>query len=85
MDDLKLKQQLSLKSHSEIYDINGKRYSVASTVVEPYLWNIVSLTPLEIIRSQHRIMLNVTLALSVSLLARRVLLGIPIAQYYKTD
>lgn len=69
MDDLKLKQQLSLKSHSEIYDINGKRYSVASTVVEPYLWNIVSLTPLEIIRSQHRIMLNVTLALSVSLLA----------------
>ncbi|MNO26589.1 Sensor histidine kinase YpdA [compost metagenome] len=69
MDDLKLKQQLSLKSHSEMYEINGKRYSVASTVVEPYHWNIVSLTPLEVIRSQHRIMLNVTLALSLSLLA----------------
>lgn len=68
-DDLKLKRQLSLKTHSEIYDINGKPYSVASTVVEPYNWNIVSLTPLEIIRSEHRIMLNVTLALSLSLLA----------------
>ncbi|AZS17907.1 sensor histidine kinase [Paenibacillus lutimineralis] len=68
-DDLGLKRQLSLKTHSEIYNINGKRYSVASTVVEPYNWNIVSLTPLEIIQSEHRIMLNVTLALSLSLLA----------------
>ncbi|WP_168735759.1 cache domain-containing sensor histidine kinase [Cohnella fermenti] len=68
-NDLPLKRQLLLKTHSEVYEIGGRSYSVASAVVDPYDWNIVSLTPLEIIRSEHRIVLNVTLALSLSLLA----------------
>jgi len=68
-NDIGLKQKLFLETHSDNYEIGGKSYAVASAVVEPYNWNIVSLTPMEVIRSEHRIVLNATLALSLSLLA----------------
>ncbi|MEK3917771.1 sensor histidine kinase [Paenibacillus sp. FSL H7-0331] len=67
-EDLKLKEKVFQKDHSESYTIGGKDYFVSSTIIEPYEWNIVSFIPLEVIHKQHGILLKVTLLLSLTLL-----------------
>lgn len=65
--DLKLKQQILSSPDSDTFTVNGKRYFVSKSLVQPYMWNIVTLNPVEVTRKQHDAVLKFTLILSVAL------------------
>lgn len=66
--DLAFKKTLTNPGSNPIVHVNGKDYYVTTSQVEPYEWSVVSLTPLQEIRSQHQVLLRFTLIASVSLL-----------------
>lgn len=66
--DLAFKKNLTNPGSNPIVHVNGKDYYVTTSQVEPYEWSVVSLTPLQEIRSQHQVLLRFTLIASVSLL-----------------
>lgn len=66
--DLAFKKNLTNPVSNPIVHVNGKDYYVTTSQVEPYEWSVVSLTPLQEIRSQHQVLLRFTLIASVSLL-----------------
>lgn len=67
-DDLRLKEQLFASSFNDILTIGGKKYFVSSAPIQPYSWNVVSFTPMDITRKQHEVVLKFTLGLSLALL-----------------
>jgi two-component system sensor histidine kinase YesM len=66
--NLILKKQILNTNQTAILRLNDKDYFVSSATMEPYKWNVVSLTPLGEVRTQHEIVLRITLISSLSLL-----------------
>lgn len=67
-DDLKLKERIFSSNFNDILAIHGKKYFVSSALIQPYSWNVVSFTPMDITRKQHEAVLRFTLYLSLALL-----------------
>lgn len=68
-EDLKLKQHIFNSSFNGVQSVQGKQYFVSSSLIQPYSWNVVSFTPMDITRKQHETVLKFTFFLSLALLA----------------
>lgn len=66
--DLAFKKSLLELEGTSLFQVNGIDYYASTAKVEPYDWNVVSLTPVKEIRVQHQVLLRFTLIASVSLL-----------------
>jgi len=66
-DNLDVKERL-LHPLDPSVRLLGSNYYVSASIVEPYNWTVVSLSPFSEVREQRRIMLNITVILSLTLL-----------------
>ncbi|WP_167859406.1 cache domain-containing sensor histidine kinase [Paenibacillus cymbidii] len=66
--DVELRGQLAASGATSMRTIDGRRYLVAGSRIEPYGWTAVSLTPLTSIRQQYGELLQTTIVLSTLLL-----------------
>jgi two-component system sensor histidine kinase YesM len=67
-ENLEFKKSLLQLKNTVTFPIMGSNYLTTTTTIDPFGWTVVILTPIEEITKQHTLFLNITIALSLSLL-----------------